>query len=309
MKGHATLATLTEAGDLTPLDTDANGTDVCAGVRAYKPFRIDQRRGSTMSADAASHQERSWQVDQLAVRLFPHRTLLGAAAAKDVASAMTEAIRERGKVRMAFAAAPSQNEFLAALAANPGLAWARVTAFQLDEYVGLEEDAPQLFGTFLRSRLFDAVQPEQTHLIGVANGAREAKARCRSYAAEIDAEPLDIVCLGIGENGHLAFNDPPVADFDDPERVRLVELDASCRQQQVNDGSFETFAQVPTHAITLTIPTLLSGRRLVCIVPGTAKRQAVRDALTGPITTVCPASILRTHPACTLYLDTDSYDS
>lgn len=261
-----------------------------------------------MTGDAALHQERSLQVDQLAVRVFSHRASLGAAAAEDVASAMTEAVRDRGQVRMAFAAAPSQNEFLAALAAKPDLPWSRVEAFQLDEYVGLEEDAPQLFGTFLRSRLFDAVQPGQTHLIGVAKDAREATARCRSYAAEIDAEPLDIVCLGIGENGHLAFNDPPVADFDDPERVKLVELDVSCRQQQVNDGSFETFAQVPTHAITLTIPTLLSGRRLVCVVPGAAKRKAVRDTLTGPITTACPASILRTHTACTLYLDTHSYD-
>lgn len=260
-----------------------------------------------MTGDAASRHQRSLQVDQLAVRIFPDRASLGAAAAVDVAAAMTEAINEHGRVRMAFAAAPSQNEFLAALVANPSLAWSHVTAFQLDEYVGLEEGAPQLFGTFLRSRLFDAVQPGQTHLIGVAKDAREASARCRSYATKIDVEPLDIVCLGIGENGHLAFNDPPVADFNDPQRVKLVELDRLCRQQQVNDGSFDSLPRVPTHAITLTIPTLLSGRRLVCMVPGTSKRQAVRDTLTGSIATACPASILRTHPSCTLYLDDDSY--
>ena len=160
---------------------------------------------------------------------------------------------------------------------------------------------------FCDAHLFDAVKPGTVHLIGTTDSTEEATARCREYAALIDHEPLDIVCLGIGENGHLAFNDPPVADFNDPERVKVVELDQPCRQQQVNDGCFDTFAQVPTHAITLTIPTLLSGKKLVCIVPGLAKRQAVAETLQGPISTACPASILRKHPACTLYLDADSY--
>jgi glucosamine-6-phosphate deaminase len=220
---------------------------------------------------------------------------------------MIEAIRKRGRVRMAFAAAPSQNEFLAALAANPDIDWSRVTAFQLDDYVGLPAGAPQLFGSFLREHLFDQVRPGTVHLIGATSSLAEAGARSRAYAELIDAAPLDIVCLGIGENGHLAFNDPPVADFNDPERVKVVELDQPCRQQQVNDGCFPTFAEVPTHALTLTVPTLMSGTRLVCIVPGPAKRAAVQTALRGPIETACPASILRTHPACTLYLDQSSY--
>ncbi len=251
--------------------------------------------------------ERSFEVDRLAVRVFPDRASLGVAAASDVATVMAETIAAQGRVRIAFAAAPSQNEFLATLAANPEIEWQRVTAFQLDDYVGLPADAPQTFGSFLRSHLFDAVQPGTVHLIGSTESVDEATARCRAYGALIDQEPLDIVCLGIGENGHLAFNDPPVADFNDPERVKVVELDQPCRQQQVNDGCFDTFAQVPTHAITLTIPTLLSGKRLVCIVPGPAKRQAVADTLQGTVSTACPASILRTHPACTLYLDADSY--
>ena len=135
----------------------------------------------------------------------------------------------------------------------------------------------------------------------------EAQAECDRYAELLGAAPLDIVCLGIGENGHLAFNDPPVADFHDPAAVKIVELDEPCRRQQVNDGCFPAIEQVPTHAITLTIPTLLSGRRLVAVVPGPAKREAIRRTLTGPIETACPASILRTHAACTLYLDRQSY--
>jgi glucosamine-6-phosphate deaminase len=221
---------------------------------------------------------------------------------------MREALAGGGRVRMAFAAAPSQEEFLAALVTEPELDWARVTAFQLDEYVGLPAEAPERFGHFLRTRLFDQVRPGEVHLIGAAANAAAATEECRRYADLLAAAPLDIVCLGIGENGHLAFNDPPVADFLDPARVKLVELDDACRRQQVNDGCFPTLAQVPTHAITLTIPTLLSGAMLSAVVPGPAKRVAVRRTLSGPIETACPASILRTHPACTLYLDPNSYD-
>jgi glucosamine-6-phosphate deaminase len=260
-----------------------------------------------MTPETTPGSARTLQGDHLNVRVFPLRQAMGEAAAAEAAAAMIDAIARRGGVRMAFAAAPSQNEFLAALSANPDIDWSRVTAFQLDEYVGLPAGAPQLFGTFLREHLFDRARPGTLHLIGPTSSLTEARGRCREYAALIDAEPLDIVCLGIGENGHLAFNDPPVADFADPERVKVVELDEPCRQQQVNDGCFPAFADVPTHAVTLTIPTLMSGEQLVCIVPGPAKRNAVREALRGPVETACPASILRTHPACTLYLDQDSY--
>lgn len=259
------------------------------------------------SREVASEPVRTLRVDQLDVRIFADRAALGRAAAADVAAAMQAALAERGRVRMAFAAAPSQEEFLAALVATPDLDWSRVSAFQLDDYVGLPAEAPQRFGQFLRTRLFDRVQSGQVHLIGAAASEDEATAESQRYAALLDAAPLDIVCLGIGENGHLAFNDPPVADFRDPERVKVVELDEPCRRQQVNDGCFPSLQQVPTQAITLTIPTLLSGRRLTCVVPGPTKREAVRRTLSGPIETACPASVLRTHPACTLYLDAQSY--
>jgi glucosamine-6-phosphate deaminase len=250
---------------------------------------------------------RNFQVDQLAVRVFPDRPSLGAAAAAEAAAEIVAAIARQGRVSVLFAAAPSQNEFLAALAAKPEIDWRKVTAFQLDEYVGLAPNAPQGFGNFLRAHIFDAVTPGRVHLIGATTSVAEADARCREYADLLAQEPPDVVCLGIGENGHLAFNDPPVADFNDPKPVKVVELDDACRQQQVNDGCFAVFNLVPTHAITLTIPTLLSGKRLVCVVPGPAKREAVKATLHGPISTACPASILRTHPNCTLYFDTDSY--
>lgn len=204
---------------------------------------------------------------------------------------------------MIFAAAPSQNEFLASLIDEPGLDWSRVTAFHMDEYLGLPADAPQRFGNFLRARLFNRVHPGVVHFI---DSASETAAECARYGALLRAAPIDIVCLGIGENGHIAFNDPPVADFDDPDMVKPVELDLPCKEQQVHDGCFATIADVPNHALTLTIPMLLSGAYLSCVVPGTAKRRAIRDTLHGPITTACPASILRRHPACVLYLDRDS---
>ena len=169
---------------------------------------------------------------------------------------------------------------------------------------GLPTDAPQRFGHFLTTKLFDRVSPRNVHLIDDSAGAAEA---CRRYQQLLEKGPIDIVCLGIGENGHLAFNDPPVADFDDPDVIKRVQLDAICRQQQVNDGCFDTFDAVPEEALTLTIPTLLSGQHLFCVVPGKTKHQAVRAVLNGPITTACPASILRQHPDCTLYVDQDSY--
>ena len=250
---------------------------------------------------------RDFRVDRMAVRVFPDRASLGVAAADEAATALVESIAGQGRVSVLFAAAPSQNEFLAALQTHPEIDWTRVTAFQLDEYVGLPDGAPQRFGAFLRSHVFDAVHPGDVQPIGATASAVEAQDRCREYAALLAKQPPDVVFLGIGENGHLAFNDPPVADFADPEQIKVVELDVPCRQQQVNDGCFPEFDDVPTHAITLTIPTLMSGKRLVCVVPGKAKHAAVTATLRGPVTTACPASILRTHPHCTLYLDADSY--
>jgi glucosamine-6-phosphate deaminase len=244
------------------------------------------------------------QVGNLRVNVYDSRMSLGAAAAAEAADEIRERLARQEGVRIVFAAAPSQNEFLAALVKEPGIDWSRVTAFHMDEYIGLPADAPQRFSRFLWERVFDIVRPGEVHVIdGTANSDEE----CRRYAGLIGLEPIDVVCLGIGENGHIAFNDPPVADFQDPAVIKPVELDLACRQQQVNDGCFPHLAAVPTHALTLTIPTLMSGGRLFCMVPGPAKRDAVRSTLRGPIAPECPASILRRHEACTLYLDRDSY--
>jgi glucosamine-6-phosphate deaminase len=229
------------------------------------------------------------------VQTFPSRVEMGRAAATAVANELRGRLAAQDDVRMVFAAAPSQQEFLDALAEEPGLEWARVTAFHMDEYLDLPPDAPQRFGAWLRTAFFDRV-PLRPHFLGDPAG----------YAELLAAAPIDLVCLGIGDNGHIAFNDPPVADFADPADVKVVELDRACRQQQVDDDCFATLEQVPHRAITLTVPRLLAADRLFCIVPGPRKAEAVRRTLTDPIGEACPATALRNHPDCTLFLDADA---
>ena len=246
----------------------------------------------------------SEQIDTLRVRVFDTRLAAGQTAGQDVAAKIRALLTEKDSLRIVFAAAPSQNELLDFLAKAPGIDWSRIDVFHMDEYVGLPPNAPERFAYFLTANLFAAVSPRTVNLIDDSAGADAA---CLRYAERLGQAPIDIVCLGVGENGHLAFNDPPVADFDDPAVIKRVQLDAVCRQQQVNDGCFARLDDVPTESLTLTIPTLLSGHHLFCVVPGLTKRNAVRAMLDGPITTACPASILRQHPNCTLYVDTDAY--
>ncbi|MEF7439552.1 glucosamine-6-phosphate deaminase [Paenibacillus lautus] len=242
--------------------------------------------------------------DQLKVRVYDQREAMGKAAAADIREAMQRLLAEKERIRVVFAAAPSQNECLAALIQSEGLDWSRVTAFHMDEYIGLPPSAPQRFGNFLSRQLFDRVSPGEVHLI---DGLNDPEAECDRYSRLVTAEPIDMVVLGIGENGHIAFNDPPVADFADPLWVKRVELDEACRLQQVNDGCFASLEEVPTYALTLTVPALMSGAHLFCVVPGASKRAAVQRTLQGEISEACPASILRRHPDCTLYVDLDSY--
>ncbi|PAV31677.1 glucosamine-6-phosphate deaminase [Virgibacillus profundi] len=230
---------------------------------------------------------------------------MGRAAAADVIEKMKSLLKEKETIRMVFASAPSQNEFLETLKNASGIDWERVTVFHMDEYIGLKPKSEQSFSKFLCDRLFDGVEPGKIHLI---NGLNNAANECQVYSELLNEAPIDIVCLGIGENGHIAFNDPPVADFNDPEKIKMVMLDEVSRQQQVNDEVFPHLDDVPTHALTLTIPALMSGSHLYCIVPGLTKREAVRKTLTGLISEIIPASILRRHPDCTLYLDKDSYN-
>ncbi|MBD8064551.1 glucosamine-6-phosphate deaminase [Devosia sp. PTR5] len=228
---------------------------------------------------------------------------MGAAAAQDIANALRAALSRQPNVRMVFAAAPSQAQMLEALCAADGIDWGRVTAFHMDEYIGLPPEAPQRFANWLDQNLFERVPFGQVHRIVPGADPDTAAA---SYAQLLAEAPIDFICLGIGVNGHIAFNDPPVADFSDPLDVKVVMLDAQCRQQQVDDDCFASFEDVPRQAITLTVPRLLRAGRLFCVVPGQFKRNAVQATLHGPVSTECPASILRQHPDCTLYLDRES---
>jgi glucosamine-6-phosphate deaminase len=245
-------------------------------------------------------------LDTIAIHIAESRRSMAARAAGDIAQEIRTYLRKQPGVRMIFAAAPSQSEMLAALCEEKDVDWSRVTAFHMDEYLGLPGDAPQRFGLWLRRAIFDHLNFAAVYLIESENvpGYDPAQA-VASYAAKLRTAPIDIVCCGIGANGHLAFNDPP-ADFDDPPITKIVTLDSQCRQQQVDDRCFSTLDEVPTHAITVTLPALLDAGAIFCTVPGIKKREAVRRTINDPIGPACPATALRRHPRSTLYLDTDS---
>lgn len=244
------------------------------------------------------------KVGQLNVCMFPDRNAMGQYAAQEAAEFLRKIVAEKDEVNLIFAAAPSQSEFLAALCAAEGIDWGKVNAFHMDEYVGLPVGSEGSFTNFLNQAVFDQLPFKAVYRLNGA--APDPQQECERYTALLKAHPIDAVFMGVGENGHIAFNDPPVANFNDPATVKIVELDDICRTQQVHDGCFPTFDDVPTHAFTLTCPTLFSGGRLFCMVPAPTKAAAIKQMLLGEIETACPASILRTHPNATLYLDADS---
>ncbi len=247
---------------------------------------------------------KEFHVDKLKVQIYSNRILMGKVAAQAVGEKMRSLIQKQACVRMIFASAPSQNEFLATLATLPGIDWLKVTAFHMDEYIGIGAGSQQSFGFFIKKHLLEKVPVAQAYYINPK--ADDPQAECERYASLIKEHPIDIVCMGIGENGHIAFNDPPVADFDDPQVVKIVELEQRCKEQQVHDGCFNSIDEVPKTAITATISTLISGKFLFIIVPGNTKAEAVFNTICGPIETACPASILRKHKNAILYLDINS---
>jgi glucosamine-6-phosphate deaminase len=210
----------------------------------------------------------------------------------------------QGHAAAILASAASQVKFLDALARLPGLDWSRITLFHMDEYLGISSEHPASFRRFMRERVENRIRPHRFHYL--EGDTLEPVNECERYASLLRAQPIDLCVLGIGENGHIAFNDPPVADFQDPLWVKLVKLDEPCRRQQVGEGAFPNFEAVPQYAFSLTIPALCSARKLLCVVPEKRKAEAVKAALQGPISTVCPASILRQQPHATLFLDADS---
>jgi glucosamine-6-phosphate deaminase len=244
---------------------------------------------------------RNFRADKLNVYVYESRQAMGRAAALVIAAEIRRAIQKRGKASIILASAPSQNEFLANLAEAPDIDWSRVTAFHLDEYLGMDDQAPQSFRRFLIDRFVNKVPLGQFH--GLRGDAPDGSAEAKRYAELLKHDPPDFAVLGIGENGHLAFIDPPFCDFNDPEPVKVVQLDEVCRNQQVNDGAFASLNEVPKHALSLTIPTLMARPKLFAIAPGPAKRDAIKKTVEGPVRTTCPASILRTHADAHLFID------
>ena len=235
------------------------------------------------------------------VRIFPDRRSMGVAEAAYAADILRAAIAERGRARIVIGTGPSQDEMIRALVEAPGIAWARVAVFHMDEYAGIPSTHPASFRLWLKTHVADVVHPGEVHYLD--GDAPDLDAECRRYAALVAAAPIDIAFLGFGENGHIAFNDPHVADFADPLAVKRVEMDLRCRQQQVGEGHFPDVASMPREALTLTCPVLLGAEHVLCGVPDLRKAAAVRDALEGPITTHCPASGVRTHPRAVVFLD------
>lgn len=243
-------------------------------------------------------------IDAMPVRIYPDAVSLGGDAASHAATVIRDAIAARGVANVMFASGNSQLVFLERLTSTPDVDWARVVGFHMDEYLGIPASHPASFRRYMHEQILDRVRLQAFREI--AGDADDPDAECSRYAGLLRVNPLDLCCLGIGENGHLAFNDPPVADFDDPHDVKIVELDAACRNQQVGEGHFTSFDDVPTRAITVTIPALLRAGVVLAIVPEARKREPVARALHGPISTECPASVLRTQPHATLYLDAAS---
>jgi glucosamine-6-phosphate deaminase len=241
---------------------------------------------------------------QAKVYCHPSVKAMARAVADRTAHVMRQAVAERGVAHVMFATGNSQLAFIDMLVAHTDdVPWSDTVVFHMDEYVGVGPDHPAGFQKWIRERIVDRTSPRAAYYV---EGVGDPTEECARYSKLLADHPLDLCCLGIGENGHLAFNDPPVADFNDPLDVKVVELDGPCRQQQVNEGHFPDLVAVPTHAITVTIPALLRACEVFAIVPEARKAHPVLTALTGPISTSCPASALRTCDHAAIHLDPES---
>ncbi|MFN7624609.1 MAG: glucosamine-6-phosphate deaminase [Acidobacteriota bacterium] len=232
-------------------------------------------------------------------KIFADKNQLGAAAAAQAAAVIVTAIAERGQARIIAATGASQFEFLQALVGHPEIDWSKVEMFHLDEYIGLPITHPASFRKYLRERFIEPAGLTNYHLI---DGQADPLEVCRDLGKKISAAPIDVAFVGIGENGHLAFNDPP-ADFETEDPYLVVNLDEACRRQQLGEGWFPTFDDVPKQAISMSVKQIMKSRQIVCVVPDARKAQAVRDCLEGPIDPAYPASILRRHDHAVIYLD------
>ena len=241
---------------------------------------------------------------KLRTRVFDTRGEMGVCAGTEAALKIKELLAEKDEINVMFAAAPSQNETLQALMADPDIDWKRVNGFHMDEYVGLDEAHPAGFRNFLKKAVFDR-KPFQS--VNLLNGnAPDPEKEAERYGELLKEHPLDVCILGVGENGHIAFNDPPVADFHDPKLVKIVKLDEVCREQQVHDGCFAALDEVPTHALSVTIPGLCGAKWMYCSVPAATKANAVKHLVQDAVSTACPATILKEQEHAFLYTDADA---
>ena len=247
---------------------------------------------------------KNFVVDALRVRVYATQDELVRDAAREVQSYLQQAFLAQGRAAAILATGNSQIKFLEQLARLGSVDWSKITLFHMDEYLGLPVDHPASFRHYLRERVERLVKPKVFHYL--EGDALLPIKECERYAQLLRAQPIDLCCLGIGENGHVAFNDPAVADFNDNRSVKIVKLDDACKQQQVGEGYFSNRESVPSYALTLTIPALCAAKKMICIVPEKRKAAAVQAALQGPISTQCPASHLRKQAHCLLFLDAES---
>lgn len=238
----------------------------------------------------------------MTIKVFSSKVAMAEAAASDAAASIREAISQRGQARIIAATGASQFDFLEALTKLPGIDWDRVEMFHLDEYVGISDQAPASFCKYLRERLIDKVGIQKYHLL---DGTQDPATVIARVSAEIRKAPIDVAFVGVGENGHLAFNDPP-ADFDTDESYIVVNLDEACRKQQLGEGWFPTLADVPRQAISMTIREIMQAQHVLCIAPDARKANAVKACFDGEVTPMAPASILQRHPHAAIYLDKES---
>ncbi len=246
---------------------------------------------------------KQFTVEQLQITIYKDAEQMGAAAADLVEKKLSKAIESQGEAHLMLATGTSQFTFLEALKQRD-IEWDKVVVFHLDEYLGLAEDHPASFRRYLKDRILDEVKPQEVYFLN--GSAQDVEGEIARYETALKAHHIDIGCIGIGENGHIAFNDPPVADFNDPRMVKVVELDEKCRNQQLGEGWFPTLEAVPEKALTLTIPAIMDFKAISCVVPDERKAEAVYNTLYGPVSTKCPAAILRRHPQALMFLDEGS---
>lgn len=242
--------------------------------------------------------------ENLIIKVYETRDEMGKGASSEIVECIKTLLSKKEEINMIFAAAPSQNETLAGLVNAEGIEWERVNAFHMDEYIGLEKNSPQTFGEFLKNSIFDKVNFKSVNYISDCGSSEDEI--CKTYSKLLKEHPIDIVCLGIGENAHIAFNEPWVADFSDSEVIKKVKLDEVCRNQQVNDGCFKKIDDVPKYAITLTVPTLFNADYLFCSVPAKTKAEAVFNTVNSDVSEKVPATIMRKHKNAVMYCDKDS---